>query len=118
MKALFLFIGVVIILNLLFAYYHEQSHEMIAMYHGCISFERTLNSFQCHAYIPRENDVALQEEFLHSQNEIFGYHMLMIMNAILFSFYMLSIVLYEIFSVPKKYFIKDKKEDFYGLRHK
>ena len=74
-------IGIIIIfLFLLFggSYQHESAHRQIAEYHGCTDYIYGFNLsyafFRCYNYSERTSDWVLQEEYLHSMNEIVGYH--------------------------------------------
>lgn len=93
MKYELCFILLIMVINSVFIIYHEDSHMQIAKYHNCVDYERSFASFTCTAYMPRSDEMKLQEELLHSQNEIFGYHILVLMNAILLSFFVILLKL-------------------------
>jgi len=56
---------------------HENIHKQISIYHGCIepviSYSLPTPYFKCIEYTTRTQETQLQERFLHSLNEIFGY---------------------------------------------
>lgn len=93
MKYELCFILLIMVINSVYIIYHEDSHMQIAKYHGCVGYERSFASFTCTAYIQRSDETKLQEELLHTQNEILGYHLLVVMNAILLSFFVILLKL-------------------------
>ena len=71
-----------------FVYQHEKTHEMIGEYHGCEESITKISVFEgyyhCSKYREgRSKELWLQEIYLHSKNEIIGYHAQAIMFFLL-----------------------------------
>ena len=87
---IFIFVGVNVAENIA----HEKAHEEIGRGHGCINSTIDYNFFGvstylCNEYEERSDAVKMQENLLHSQNEIQGYTISRLANSLLIASFLM-----------------------------
>lgn len=77
---------------------HEQVHQQIAVYHGCLQPRIVMgfdSFFVCDKYENRSVDVRWQEESFHSMNDIMQYNLLPIVVLLFAIVFLLLIMMME-----------------------
>jgi len=93
--------------------HHEQAHEAIADYHGCIEGQITQNKlkqsgqFMCLEYMERPDRIKEQEIMLHSMNEIEAYNQVVLIQMIFFTMLIIVNTLLIINIYKNDIYIKD-----------
>jgi len=91
---------------------HEQAHQQIATYFGCLNGKIVLNSptmnrsyFICNQYESGRDEETVNKEYeLHSWNEIVYYNIQFISESIFFGFFVICMALI-IVSKPREEFL-------------
>lgn len=84
-RILFLGILILILFNSMYVWYHEEAHSKINLYYGCSSSEISyygLYGVTTPTECPKEYFV--YRYYLHSVNEIVGYHFMIGLNFVIF----------------------------------
>lgn len=91
------FVTVILGMNILFTVQHEDIHKTIYNNYGCdnvtISYDSKGGLTSCLAYQDMTNDQRTKANELNTMNEIVGYHLVVVLNAIMVTGLLISLVI-------------------------